>query len=235
MSSFSNSYWGARLWYGEDPPSIATDTPESYYSNSYWGSSYYYGGDYRPITLTNRLLQFIRRGDLATLVRVRAERTERILEAAAALSVLFGVDRSGGVIQDRLGEILQVERLGSSDYEYRKRLRIQARVVVASAGTTSMLLEVVSLFTERGAIEYTELFPAHILVGVITDRREILSDILQSAKPGGVLLQLAVSSSPDVLLCDRVSGGVANSGTVDTVGGGEATRAFRLITLTRTL
>lgn len=100
---------------------------------------------------------------------------------------------------DVIGKILDVERLGRTDDEYRTVLYIQT-LINNSGGEPESIINIIKLLVEPDKMNYTELYPANYQLHIQTDKFiENLRDFLQSISPAGVgdiILTQSTSDNP---------------------------------------
>lgn len=132
---------------------------------------------------------------LKNLVEPIQELENEMFELYGLKSISDGI----GYQLDVIGKILDVERLGRTDDEYRTVLYIQT-LINNSGGEPESIINIIKLLIEPDKTNYTELYPANYQLHIQTDKFvENLKDFLQSITPAGVgdiILTQSTSDNP---------------------------------------
>lgn len=106
------------------------------------------------------------------------------------------LDTVGGVLLDRLGEIVDEGRGGRSDTELRAAIRVKVKLI-SSDGKMEQMIQICKLLFGAGAvIGATESWPAHLSLSTSTLNGltlEYVGRLLRIAKAGGVSLDIGLS------------------------------------------
>jgi Protein of unknown function (DUF2612) len=135
------------------------------------------------------------------------------------------LDSAAGVQLDVIGRIVDEQRAGLNDDDYRAILRIKIRVLF-SRGTGPDLIKICQLFLQSNDFTYTEFYPAAIAIDVAgaTTRPSLLSRFLKRAKSGGVRLDVFNGTGP-MRFTSVTTGGGSGSFTSVVSGGGSGSFA----------
>lgn len=106
------------------------------------------------------------------------------------------LDTVGGVLLDRLAEIVDEPRGGRTDTELRAAVRVKVKLI-SSDGKIEQLIEICKLlFGDAASIGATESWPAHIFLSTSTLNGltlDYITRLLRIAKAGGVSLEIGLS------------------------------------------
>lgn len=110
------------------------------------------------------------------------------------------LDSAEGAQLDGLGRILGLDRGAWDDEQYRARLRVRIRVLLAD-GTPESIITTLALLAEGTPVQLIETYPAELRIvmgGAVTPEVEgALRETALSIKPPGVALWLESGSNPD--------------------------------------
>lgn len=132
---------------------------------------------------------------LKNLVEPIQELENEFFELYGLKSISEGI----GYQLDVIGKIVDVERLGKTDDEYRTVLYIQT-LINNSGGEPESIINIIKLLIEPDKINFTDLYPANYQIHLQTNKFvNNLKDFLQSISPAGVgdiILTQSTSDNP---------------------------------------
>lgn len=135
---------------------------------------------------------------LDNLVSPLQELEEELFGLLNLKSINLGI----GYQLDVIGKILNVERDGRTDEDYRTLLYIQT-LINNSSGEPESIINILSLLMQPDKISYTEMYPANYQIHIQTDKIvNNLRSFIQSISPAGVgdiTLTQSTSDNPLVL------------------------------------
>lgn len=146
----------------------------------------------------SRLVQLFRENKsnndlLGNLVTPIQELEEEFFQLLNLKSIENGI----GYQLDVIGKILNVDRNGVSDDEYKVLLYIQT-LINNSGGEPESIINILDLLIEPDKISYTELYPASYQINIQTDKfLSNLTGFIQSISPAGVGDIILTQSSND--------------------------------------
>jgi len=189
------------------------------YSANEYGVIYY--GATGMFPAASRLLHFVRNTRFVALVEALALRTDTQRFMALDVTGAFDVDAGVGAQLDRIGGILQLERIaGATDSRYRTLLQIQIELILSSGGTTSTIQRIVELYTGTSPTSYTELYPMSYTIGAVlgpsADAAELLT--LLGRATAAAYGYAIVATSLDALILDFSGNAIAGAGILDFSG-----------------
>ena len=188
------------------------------YSANEYGVIYY--GATGQFPAAARLLHFVRNTRFVALVEALALRTDTQRFMALDVTGAFDVDNGVGAQLDRIGGILQLDRIaGATDSRYRTLLRIQIELILSSGGTTNTIQRIVELYTGTAPTSYTEQYPMGYTIGAVVGTSAEAVELLTllgraTAAAYGYAL---VATSLDALILDFAGNAIAGAGILDFV------------------
>lgn len=190
-----------------------------YYSSIPYGSGGYGGVTGLAAMLRDRTLRFVRMGtNMRGIVGVTGDIGAAYRKSAQDVIDAFDLDTAEGEQLDRIGELLQRDRFGSSDEDYRTLLDIQIRLILSSTASTPILLEIVELFLGVPASEYSESYPRGFSIGATVSSLEEADQLLElicTARAAGFRYQLNAALDDEPLLGDFDDSSVSDPGLTD--------------------
>lgn len=149
----------------------------------------------------HRLVQQFRgKPRIETLLRAIAAQTQAISDALEDLRTERWIDTAEGAQLDGLGRILGLARGAWDDEQYRARLRVRIRILLAD-GTPENIIATLALLANGESVQLIETYPAElriVLGGAVTPEVEgALRETALSIKPPGVALWLESGGNPD--------------------------------------
>lgn len=164
--------------------------------------------------------QFKTQENIENLISLYANRTQNVEDIFWELLELRFLEDALGQQLDNLGKILDIEREGLSDDDY--RIRLIAKIAQHnSEGTPEDLIAIYSLLMDPDKIEYNEIYPAEFTMAAINANPIGSTDKIHEAilrtKAGGVRLSYLVSTGPNpfVFFGDGDGGGFGSVGNGD--------------------
>lgn len=127
----------------------------------------------------------------------------------------FNIDTAQGVALDILGAGLGLPRMGFSDADYRRALKVQRNLILSSAGTRPVLIEIWTQWTGAAPLHYRDA-PNYIEIGgvvAVADEPALLA-FLEQAAPGGRTVN-AYTYESDYLVGDYAQDPLTTPGTTD--------------------
>lgn len=144
--------------------------------------------------------QFRGKPKIEALLQAIAAQTQALDDALEELRTERWIDSAEGAQLDGLGRILGLDRGAWDDEEFRARLRVRIRVLLAD-GTPESIISTLALLAEGAPVQLVESFPAELRIvmgGPVTPEVEgALRETALSIKPPGVALWLESGSNPD--------------------------------------
>ena len=190
----------------------------AYYSAQY-GVLHY--GATGMFPASDRLLHFVRNTRFIALVEALALRTDTQRFVALDVTGAFDVDTGVGLQLDRIGGILQIDRVfGTLDPRYRTLLRIQIELILSSGGTTDTIQRIVELYTGVAPTTYAEHYPMGYTIGAVVSTSAEAVELLTllgraTAAAYGYAL---VATGPDSLILDFGGNAIAGADILDFEG-----------------
>lgn len=171
--------------------------------------------------LQRRILGFTAGPNMLALVGVLGDRVVADIALAQTIADSWGIDDAEGSQLDALGSILQLARDGVDDARYRVLLRMQAQILLSSAGTTAVLEAIATIWAGADPLAYDEPVSglgaeASITVPVdLTDYAPLLR-WLRLGKTGGVRLNVHVADATRPMIVDYEPGDpIDDAGLID--------------------
>lgn len=144
--------------------------------------------------------QFRGKPRIEALLRAIAAQTQAISDALEDLRTERWIDTAEGAQLDGLGRILGLARGAWDDEQYRARLRVRIRILLAD-GTPENIIATLALLANGESVQLIETYPAElriVLGGAVPPEVEgALRETALSIKPPGVALWLESGSNPD--------------------------------------
>lgn len=144
--------------------------------------------------------QFRGKPRIEALLKAIAAQVQDVSDAADDLREKRWLDSAEGAQLDGLGRILGLDRGAWDDEQYRARLRVRIRVLLAD-GTPESIITTLVLRAEGTPVQLIETYPAELRIvmgGAVTPEVEgALRETALSIKPPGVALWLESGSNPD--------------------------------------
>lgn len=152
--------------------------------------------------LDRLVTQFRDKPNLTAFIKAFAAQTTELKAIASDLRDNRWLDTAEGAQLDGLGRILGLERGGWGDEQYRARLRVRIRILLAD-GTPENIIETLSLLanTNDARVQLIETYPAELRIvmgsAVTEEEQDALREAALSIKPPGVALWLESAGNPE--------------------------------------
>ena len=137
------------------------------------------------------LSQFIDAPNLRAIAEILLDQVQELEDAIIEVRDDTTLDNSIGAQLDQWGKLLGVPRDGLTDAKYRKLVKV---IIDAyrSGGNPQNITAVLSVLADDAPVEYTPLFPANFMLGIVTDTPPAADelarwlDLVLSMRPAGV-------------------------------------------------
>src|SRR5690606_14255068 len=150
--------------------------------------------------LSRLVTQFRGKPRIEALLKAIAAQVHQLEDVAKDLLEKRWLDTAAGAQLDGLGRILGLDRGAWDDEQYRARLRVRIRVLLAD-GTPENIITTLALLSEGTPVQLIETYPAELRIvmgGAVAPEAEgALRETALSIKPPGVALWLESGSNPD--------------------------------------
>ena len=150
--------------------------------------------------LAQLIEQFQDSADLKSLLTAFVDRVQDLEDALYPMLEIRNIDTMTGDRLDGLGQIVNVDRGGRTDDEYRLRIRAEL-AILKSTGIARDLISTLQLLVAQTVadIQVDEYYPKTIFLrprnfSVGTSDMETVADLLRRAAPAGTNLQVIYST-----------------------------------------
>lgn len=147
--------------------------------------------DHRERARADLLSQFRHKTRIEALIRALALGTQNLEDALLDFVVSLSVDFATDELLNRLGKLVGEQRLGLSDSEFRRIIRVRI-AANRSSGTRDELISIFEQATDAAEVRYVDSFPAAFLLIAFVPEipsqilRDRINAIIEIAKPAGV-------------------------------------------------
>ena len=137
----------------------------------------------------DRLIAFFKsKQKVVDLIGIYAERWQIIENVFEDLRTLFDLDNAFGDIQDKLGSILGIDRMGVDDTQYRVFLKARAELFIPKRRTVEGLLQLTRALLNDTirTIGYIEHYPKTFIMtisGITSDEERFFRLFLKHSRP----------------------------------------------------
>lgn len=173
-----------------------------------------------PEQTINLLLEYFKNSpELAGIIQKFGEQVDLIEDQLTLLSNCFNIDSSTGDQLDMLGTLVGEPRNGLVDADYRLMIKFRA-IMNNSEGDPEAIINCAKTLSNADKVEYIEIYPARIILHLINGVTvQNLKSMIKKIVPGGVGLEVTISSDNPFVFYGDPDGEGFNSLTSPTSGG----------------
>lgn len=181
--------------------------------------------------------QFENKQNFDDLIDIHASRIQILEDILWELLTLRAISTGSGIQLDLLAEILDLERNGKTDADFKAEL-FSSLSLKRKAGQVNVLIDTLKLLANNDNVVLIQAFPGHVIMHILVDDftdiddQDIIAKSMDKIKAGGINLDVGLQlNSGSFFFSDSLIGGGAGEGFATLLDGSDGGIFARMLEL----